>query len=765
VVTYARTVIIVAGVLTALLALQAGRLTVRFDPDATFPPDDPVVQLDSEIRAQFGGRNLVVIAVVPHQGTVWTPDVLAAVRDVTLAVRDLPGVMDHAIVSLAAPTVRHVEVSPDGIREEYLMRQVPDTAEGIARLREVVMADPLLRGGVVADDEHAALVLADFWPGTEAEAIARRLADVAARAAGPTHHIHVTGEPLFAAAGDAYARTVPLYLAGAVGVMMLVLLVFFRTWQGMALPIATGLLATLWGLGLMAATGVPLGVWNQSVPTLVVIVAAGHSAQMLKRYYEERERIRDNGRAVAEALVRTAPVMLAAGATAALGFASMSLFGVPGMVHLGLSAAYGIASAVVLELSFMPALRVCLRPQDPSPSPRRTAFARLGAALGAPRGRTAILAVAVATLVWATAGAPRLRPAGSTREYLPRGHELTRDLETIQAHFPGTVAMGILFDGPPGSATVLATLRAIERLERALATDPNVARTASLAGLVAQLNAVFTPGRARELPADPALAAQLLFLGRGPAFERFVDRADSRTVVWAYLRSDAPGAVRRVMHLARREAAALELPAGGAFRIAGGQGPMEAALDERVTRGKLLTIGALLVVIYALASFVLGSGIGGAFVLVPLVLAAAVTFGILAWSGLPLDLITSSLLAMSVAIGADYAIYFLHRVREERRRGRALEAAVERALDTSGRAVAFVAVSIALGFTVFSASPYGAFRLAGWLTPAGMLASSAAALSVMPALLLALRPAFLGRRTDGASLDNAPASRAVGPDQ
>ena len=60
----------------------------------------------------------------------------------------------------------------------------------------------------------------------------------------------------------------------------MVLLVSFRTWQGMLLPIATGMLSTVWGLGLMAATGVPLGLVNQSVPTLVVIIAAGYYQQV-----------------------------------------------------------------------------------------------------------------------------------------------------------------------------------------------------------------------------------------------------------------------------------------------------------------------------------------------------------------------------------------------------------------------------------------------------------------------------------------------------
>jgi predicted RND superfamily exporter protein len=441
--------------------------------------------------------------------------------------------------------------------------------------------------------------------------------------------------------------------------------------------------------------------------------------------------------------------MLAAGATAALGFASLAVLGVPGMADLGFSAAYGIGSAMVLELSFMPALRARMRPRG---GRAHGAFGErglrlLGDWLLSRRGPAVILGAAALVIVVAAAGVPRIRPGGSTREYLPAGHAVTHDLEAIRSHFPGTVSMTILFDGPPGAATAPETLAGIARLARALRTDPNVARTASLVDLVEELHAVFGPEGTWTLPADRALLAQLLFLGRGPAFERFVDRGDRRTVLWAYLRSDEPVEVERVLALARREAAALELPAGMTVQVAGGVGPMLVALEATVTRGKVLNIAALLGVIYVLSSLVLRSPVAGVFVVLPLVLAVAVSFGVVAWTGIRFDVVSASVLAIGVGIGADYAIYCLYRLREELRRGLPLAAALRRMLDTSGRATLFVAVSIALGFTVFAPSAYLAFRLSGLLTPVGMLASCLAALSVMPAALLVVRPAFLfGRR-------------------
>src|SRR5204862_46478 len=145
----------------------------------------------------------------------------------------------------------------------------------------------------------------------------------------------------------------------------LMLLVSFRSVQGMLIPMLTATLSTIWGLGLMGWTGIVIDGWNVAVPILLIAVAAAHSAQMLKRYAEEVDRTHDNAAAVVSSTVSMGPVMIAAGTTAALGFASLALFGVRSIGNFGLACAYGIASAVLLEMTFIPALRSLL------PAPRR----------------------------------------------------------------------------------------------------------------------------------------------------------------------------------------------------------------------------------------------------------------------------------------------------------------------------------------------------------------------------------------------------------
>src|SRR5204862_7638647 len=100
----------------------------------------------------------------------------------------------------------------------------------------------------------------------------------------------------------------------------------FRTLQGMFVPLVTALMGVIWALGLMGLIRAPMDPWNIMTPILLLAIGAGHSVQILKRYYEEYRGARThrpelsavehNRIAVIEATTKVGAVMLAAGAIA-----------------------------------------------------------------------------------------------------------------------------------------------------------------------------------------------------------------------------------------------------------------------------------------------------------------------------------------------------------------------------------------------------------------------------------------------------------------
>jgi hypothetical protein len=230
--------------------------------------------------------------------------------------------------------------------------------------------------------------------------------------------------------------------------------------------------------------------------------------------------------------------------------------------------------------------------------------------------------------------------------------------------------------------------------------------------------------------------------------------------VVAYLADDDSARVGPLVRRVQAWVAAHPPPAGMRVLVAGGQAPTILAINEHTTYGKLVNMLVVLLAIYAVSSVVLRSPLAGVFVVMPIAVSAVVLFGVLGWSGIRLDLGSATLIAMSAGVGADYAIYFLYRLREERARLGSDAAALGASLRTSGRAVLFVATSISVGFGVCAFSRFYGLRLFGTFMPVAMVVSCLAALSIMPVAVLRTRPRFVFGAAEASA--EQPAIRADG---
>lgn len=121
-----------------------------------------------------------------------------------------------------------------------------------------------------------------------------------------------------------------------------------------------------------------------------------------------------------------------------------------------------------------------------------------------------------------------------------------------------------------------------------------------------------------------------------------------------------------------------------------------------LVRDKLLNIAQIAGVVFVIAALVFRSASAGLLVMLPLAIAVLVNFGLLGWLGIPLNVPTALISAMTVGIGADYAIYIIARSREEVRKGTSdpLRATVT----TAGQACLYVATAVAVGYGVLGLS-------------------------------------------------------------
>jgi RND superfamily putative drug exporter len=157
--------------------------------------------------------------------------------------------------------------------------------------------------------------------------------------------------------------------------------------------------------------------------------------------------------------------------------------------------------------------------------------------------------------------------------------------------------------------------------------------------------------------------------------------------------------------------------------------------------------GALLVLIFVFASFLALVPLLIAFVAimscwVPLLLLAETT------EVSPVVQFLVALIGLGVAI--DYSLLVVTRWREERSRGASGEAAVQRAMETAGKAVVFSGITVAIGLLALVALPIPFLRSIGYGGMLIPLVSVAVAITLLPIVLakLGARLDWPHRRTD-----------------
>jgi predicted RND superfamily exporter protein len=218
-------------------------------------------------------------------------------------------------------------------------------------------------------------------------------------------------------------------------------------------------------------------------------------------------------------------------------------------------------------------------------------------------------------------------------------------------------------------------------------------------------------------------------------------------VIWSYLKSDSTALAENLIHRVEDYSGRYSISGGPSLTMGvAGSAPVTVALNRTMVEGKIKNILQIAVIIFVASTIVLRSALGGLLVLLPLGLAVLINFGVMGLTGITLGIGTAAISAMAVGIGADYAIYFLFRIREEHQRmgsaHGALKTAIEKALMTAGKAIVFVALSISAGYAILPFSGYY-LHMEGILVPLAMMTSCIGALTLLSTLVYVLKPGFI----------------------
>ena len=179
--------------------------------------------------------------------------------------------------------------------------------------------------------------------------------------------------------------------------------------------------------------------------------------------------------------------------------------------------------------------------------------------------------------------------------------------------------------------------------------------------------------------------------------------------------------------------------------IIGGSALIESSLNSLIVQSQIISVIISIFFVFLILTCFYKSLIAGIIGIVPLSISILINFAVMGFLGITLNIGTSMVASVSVGIGIDYTIHFIEAFKREYMAAKGAGDFLKKAYGTSGKAIFINAASVGTGFAVLLFSQFVILENLGLLIALTMGTSALASLTLIPVLLLYIKPKFISR--------------------
>lgn len=161
---------------------------------------------------------------------------------------------------------------------------------------------------------------------------------------------------------------------------------------------------------------------------------------------------------------------------------------------------------------------------------------------------------------------------------------------------------------------------------------------------------------------------------------------------------------------------------------------------ESLFRSQILTIGVVFLGIMIMFIVLFRSFYLAAIATIPNMLPVAAVLGTLGWLKIPLDMMTITISSITIGIAVDDTIHYVHRFQREFKKDRNYLATMYRCHSSIGKAMYYTSITITIGFSILVLSNFIPTIYFGLFTGFAMVVALLADLTLLPKLLMVLKP-------------------------
>jgi predicted RND superfamily exporter protein len=177
--------------------------------------------------------------------------------------------------------------------------------------------------------------------------------------------------------------------------------------------------------------------------------------------------------------------------------------------------------------------------------------------------------------------------------------------------------------------------------------------------------------------------------------------------------------------------------------IVGGVALVESSLNRLVVESQISSVFVSILVVFLIVAFSNRSVIAGIIGISPLSICILINFAVMGFAGIKHNIGTSMVASVSVGIGIDYTIHYIEAYKREYLAAGGKGDYLLKTFTSSGKAILINAASVGAGFAVLLFSNFVMLKHLGLLIAITMASSALTSLTVIPVLLLTLKPKFI----------------------
>jgi predicted RND superfamily exporter protein len=670
---------------------------------------------------------------------------------------------------LNSPLFKDLVVSPDA-RTTALRIDLHPTPE-FTELRE--QRDQLLskrRAGELSDREDRSLTETL----TLYDDASKRLGDLRHQAIVNVREImdryrsdgelHLGGVPMITDDMITFIRKdLVVFGTGVFVLLVLMLTIIFRRVQWVMLPLASCAFAGLLMIGILGFADWRVTVISSNFVSLMLIITMSMNVHLVVRYRQLRKDYPDyNQRELVLATVRrmVLPCFYTT-LTTMIAFASLVVSDIKPVIDFGWMMTIGLTVAFLTTFLLFPTILVLLdkTPDDIEPGDQYQ-FASTLARLTERHGNV-VLAISVGLAVLSAYGISRLQVENSFTSYFRPSTEIYQGLKLIDEKLGGTIPLDVIVrfkdtalededdellelypELETNKADYWFTPYKIDRIKEVhdyLDALPAAGKVLSLASVIRvaedieggrQFDGFELTLMYKRMPED----LKNSIINPYVSFDHNEARINLRIL-------DSSPDLRRNELLEK-----IRNDLSGKLGFAEDETQVTGVLVlynnmlQSLFRSQILTLGVVMLGI-ALMLLVLFRSVSLAIIgIIPNLLAAGIILGLMGLAGIPLDMMTITIAAITIGIAVDNSIHYIYRFREEFAQRNDYLETMHYCHAHIGKAVFYTAVTIILGFSILVFSNFIPTIYFGALTALAMFIALLAALTLLPKLILLARP-------------------------